>query len=292
MVIGYVFNAAVAMDVNKALSGIEMAIHRGIISLSQTTKDFLHKEIELARICRLAVLLKESGVNSNTVLFHKIAEKCVKMQRDDGGWSDVPETMWCASFLNLSNEYVTSVERAIKWIYLQRRETQGWGKSIRDSARIPITGLILYLLPQLSSDVYLKWLENEWKKELQYERCLNYKAAFTLMAFCKNDYHPEDNEIILKTVRWLADQQNNDGGWGPWKDHPIGSDPWCTGICLVSLRHYSDELPQKVLRNGLEWIKENQLPNGLWAYHYIEDGSGWALYALTIGYTYLSRRKN
>jgi len=277
------------MGVDKAIFDIEIAIQRGIISLSQTIKDFLQKEIELTRICRLAVLLKESGVNLNSIICHKIAERCVEMQRDDGGWSDVPETMWCASFMNLSNEYTISVERAIKWIYLQSHETQGWGKSKRDSARIPITGLILYLLPQLSSDVYLKWLEREWKKEWQCEPCLNYKAAFTLMAFGKNNYHPEDNEIISTTVHWLVDQQNNDGGWGPWKDHPIGSDPWCTGICLISLLHYPDELPQKVLRNGLEWIKEKQLPNGLWAYHYIEDGSSWALYALTRGYSYLSR---
>ncbi len=288
---GFVSSAAVAMDVDNDSSEIEIYVHRGIISLSRTIKDFLQKEIELTRICRLALLLKESGVNPNTGLFKKIAGKCIEMQRDDGGWSDVPETMWCASFLNLSNEYPNSVEKALKWIYNQRHETQGWGKSIRDSARIPVTGLILYLLPQLSSDVYLKWLESEWKKEWQCEPCLNYKAAFTLMAFCKNNYHPEDNEIISKTTHWLAEQQNNDGGWGPWKDHPVGSDPWCTGICLVSLLHYPDELPRKALRNGLEWIKEKQLPNGLWAYHYIEDGSAWALYALTMGYSLLSKRK-
>jgi len=286
-----VSNALAVMDANKVISEIEIAVRHGIITLSQTIKDFLQKDIELTRICRLALLLRESGVNPNTILFKKIAEKCIKMQKDDGGWSDVPETMWCASFLSLSKEYANSVEKALKWINEQSRETQGWGKSIRDSARIPITGLILYFLPQISSDTYLRWLEGEWKKEWQSEPCLNYKAALTLMAFCKNNYHPEDNEVISKTVHWLAHQQNDDGGWGPWKGHPVGSDPWCTGICLVSHLHYPDELPQKVLRNGLEWIKENQLPNGLWAYHYIEDGSAWALYALTMGYSLLSKRK-
>ena len=213
------------------------------------------------------------------------------MQNNDGGWSEVPETMWCASLLNLSDEYAIPVKRSIKWISTQSQGTQGWGKSIRDPARIPITGLILYLLPQLSSDIHLGWLENEWKKELRFIPCLNYKAALTLMAFYKNNYHPVDNEIILKTVQWLARQQDKDGGWGPWKDHPIGSDPWCTGICLASLLNYSDELSQKVLLNGLEWIKEKQLPNGLWAYHYIEDGSIWALYALTMGYNFLYEMK-
>jgi squalene cyclase len=279
------------MDVSKTSSEIETIIHRSAISLTQIIKNFLQKEIELTRVCRLAVLLKESGINPNTILFKKIAEKCFEMQNDDGGWSDIPETMWCVSLLNLSSEYKIPVKRAINWISGQSQGMQGWGNSRRDSGRIPITGLILWLLPQISSDAYLKWLENEWKKEWQSRPCLNYKAAFTLMAFNKNNYHSADNEIISKTVLWLAEQQNEDGGWGPWKNHPVGSDPWCTGICLVSLIHFSDELPQKVLMKGLEWIKEKQLPNGLWAYHYIEDGSSWAFYALTMGYNLLYKVK-
>lgn len=278
------------MAADKAGSETEFALH-GITSLLLTINIFLQKEIELTRICRLAVLLIKSGVNPNNFLFKKIAAKCIAMQRDDGGWSDVPETMWCASFLNLSNNYPNSVEKALEWINEQSHGMQGWGNSLRDSARIPVTGLILYLLPQLSSVGYLKWLESEWKKEWQSEPCLNYKAAFTLMAFCKNNYSPGDKEIISKTLYWLAGQQNDDGGWGPWKDHPVGSDPWCTGICLVSLLHYPDELTQEVLYNALEWIKEKQLPNGLWAYHYIDDGSAWALYAMTMGYSLLDKRK-
>jgi hypothetical protein len=279
------------MAADKVGSDLELTFHHAIPPLLQTINNFLQKEIELTRLCRVAVLLIKSGANPNTFLFEKIAEKCIARQRDDGGWSDVPETMWCASFLNLLNDYPNSVEKAQKWINEQSHEMQGWGNSIRDAGRIPVTGLMLYLLPQLSSRGYLKWMENEWKKERQSDPILNYKAAFTLMAFSKNNYHPEDNEIIPETIHWLVDQQNDDGGWGPWKDHPVGSDPWCTGICLVSLLFFPDELTPKVLYNALEWFKENQLPNGLWAYHYIEDGSAWALYALTMGYSLLSKRR-
>ena len=284
-----VFNAVVAMDVDKINHGIELAIQRGIISLSQTTKNFHQKEIELTRQCRLAVLLKESGVNTNSILFKKIAKNCIELQRDDGGWSDVPETMWCVTFLNSLNIYSVSVKSALNWLDNQSRKTQGWGNSIRDSARIPVTGLILYLLPQLASDSHFRWLETEWGKEWRCDPCLNYKAAFALMAFWKNNYRPEDNDIIIKTISWLSDQQNIDGGWGPWKNHPLGSDPWCTGICLTALIHYLENIPQKILANALRWLKEKQLPNGLWPYHYIEVGSIWALYAMVKGFTIFSR---
>lgn len=281
------------MDVgHKVSSEIELIVHHSVVSLIHIIKDFSQKEIELIRICRLAVLLKKSGINPENILYKKIAKRCIEMQNTDGGWSNVPETMWCACFLYFFDEYTTPVERAIKWISMQNQKMQGWGSSIRDSARIPITGLLLYLLPQLSSNIYLKWLENEWKKERQFEPCLNYKAAFTLMAFNKNNYHPEDNKIILETTKWLVKQQNEDGGWAPWKNHPVGSDPWCTGICLVSLLNYSDELSQKILFNGIEWIKRNQLPNGLWTYHYIEEGSIWALYALIMAYNFFYKIKN
>ena len=277
-------SAVVAMDASKNIPEIETTIQRSVISLSQIVGDFLTKGIELTRICRIAVLLKESGVNPNTTLYHKLAEKCIDLQRDDGGWTDVEETIWCTSFLNLFEEFSGPVEKALEWLGSQRHNNGGWGKSIRDLARIPVTGLLLYLLPQLSSDEDLKWLESKWCEEQKCEPQLTYKAAFALMAFSQNDYHPQNQDLILKTVRWLSDQQNDDGGWGPWKGHPVGSDPWCAGIDLTGLLQYSDNGPQEVLYKALEWLQEKQLPNGLWPYHYIEEGSSWALYALVMGY--------
>ncbi len=285
-------SALVVMVAGKNVLEIGTTVQRSVMSLSQIVSNFLCKGIELTRVCRLAVLLRESGINPNTILYHKLAEKCIDVQRDDGGWTDVVETMWCASLLNFFGEFSDSVEKALEWLRSQRHNDEGWGKSRRDSARIPVTGLLLYLLPKLSSNQDCKWLENKWYQEMEIEPCLTYKAAFTLMAFSRNDHHPEDEDLIAKSVRWLCGQQNDDGGWGPWKGHSIGSDPWCTGISMVGLLQYPDKVPQKVLRNGLEWIKEKQLPDGLWAYHYIEDGSSWALYALTMGYSFLNGRRS
>jgi len=267
MVKSFVSSVAVAMGADKDVPDIETAIHRSVICLSQITRDFLSKEIELTRICRIAVLLKESGVNSDNILFHKLVKKCTDMQRSDGGWTDVIETMWCATLLNIFSEFSDCVEKAHKWLRNQSCNDGGWGKSKRDSARIPVTGLLLYLLPQLSSDKDLKWLEHKWNQEHKLKPCLTYKAAFTLMAFSKNNYKPGNHDLISKTVCWLIDQQNDDGGWGPWKGHPVGSDPFCTGISIVGLLQYPDKISSKVLWKALKWLKEKQLPNGLWPYH-------------------------
>ena len=288
MVDSFVSSAADAMDAGKDLPDTETAIYRSISSLCQIIRDFLNKDIELVRVCRIAVLLKESGINPETTLYHNISQKCIGIQREDGGWTDVVETMWCTIVLNLFTEFSDPVEKAFIWLRGQEYKDGGWGKSLRDSARIPITSLLLYLIPQLSSDQNLKWLEDEWCREQDLKPSLTYKAAFTLMAFNKNNYYTENQDLIPETVHWLYDQQNDDGGWGPWKDHPAGSDPWCTGIGIVGLLQYPDKIPQEVFLKALKWLKEKQLPNGLWPYHYIEEGSGWAMYALVMSYKFLN----
>jgi len=285
-----VSSAAVVMGAGKDVPDIETAIQRSIISLNQIARDFFTKGIELTRICRIALLLKESGVNPDTVLYRKLAKKCIDMQRNDGGWTDVVETIWCTAFLNLFGEFSYPADKALKWLRSQKDKDGGWGKSKRDLPRIPVTGLLLHLLPQLSSDRDLKWMENKWNQEQELEPCLTYKAAFTLMAFNRNDYHPEKQDFITETFRWLSGQQNNDGGWGPWKGHPVGSDPLCTGISLMGLLQYPGKTHQKIFLKAMKWLREKQLPNGLWPCHYIEEGSSWAIYAMVSIYRKLNRK--
>jgi hypothetical protein len=70
------------------------------------------------------------------------------------------------------------------------------GRSKRDMHRIPVTGLALYLLPEIATEKKLEWLENTWSSELN---SLTYKAAYTILAFNKNEYKPKkNNNLILK----------------------------------------------------------------------------------------------
>ncbi len=288
MAVSSVSSAADAMGAGDDLPDVETAIHRSVGSLYQIARDFINKDIELYRISRVAMLLERSGVNAETVLYRNLSEKCIDMQRDDGGWSDVVETIWCTSLLCLFDEYSDPVENALTWLRSQEHKDGGWGKSVRDPGRIPVTALLLYLLPQLSSDRNFMWLENLWRQEYKLLPSLTYKAALTLMAFSQNNYYPDTQNLIDETVCWLCDQQNDDGGWGPWKGHPVGSDPWCTGIGTVGLSQYPDKIPQVVFVKALKWLRENQLPDGLWPYHYIEEGSCRALYALVNCYKLLN----
>jgi hypothetical protein len=263
-----------------------VSIQKGLGALLHIIQEFLGKGIELERVCRVAVLLCQSGLNQNNSIFKLLAKRCASEQKSDGGWLGVVDTMWCASFLEVYGDYPESVKSALTWLTEQRHDDGIWGQTERDIGRITVTGQMLYFLPQLASKSSLKWLEKKWRQELEIDPGLTYKGAFTLMAFKRNNYQPTDSQLIFQTIQWLAAQQNNDFGWGPWKGHSAGSDPWCTGITMDGLLLYPNKVPQKVLGTGLEWLKEKQLPNGLWPYHYIEEGSSWALYALTRGYSF------
>jgi len=265
----------------------EIPIQKGLAAILLTLKQYLEKEIELERVVRVALLLIKSGVNQNNSIFQAIAKRCLVEQKNDGGWIGVEDSIWCVAFLKEFQEYPNEYKRGLEWLKKQKLKSGGWGKTKRDIGRIPITGILLFLLPELSNKDSLGWLENKWKKEFSYNPKLTYKSAFTLMTLKSNDYQFDDSGLLNNTIDWLTSQQNEDYGWGPCKGLPIGSTPFCTGVAMIGLLQYPDRIDQNVISNGLNWIENNQLENGLWPDHYIEEGSIWSLYALTEGYKLL-----
>lgn len=158
------------------------AIPKGLVALFDAIQEFLHKRVELERLCRVAVLLHHSGVEKNNWVFKRLADRCVQEQKGDGGFLGVTDTMWCTSFLSNYEKYYSSVKSAISWLDRQKHDDGGWGRNRRDMGRIPVTGLMLYFLPPLASSSSLKWLEKEWVQECDIDPGLTYKGAFTLMA--------------------------------------------------------------------------------------------------------------
>ena len=269
----------------------QISIQKGLAALFLILKQYLDKQIELERIVRVAVLLKRSGVNQNNSIFQEIARHCLAEQKDDGGWIGVEDTVWCVAFLKDYEEYSWEYKRGLDWLKKQRLGTGGWGKTNRDIGRIPITGTLLYLLPELSNNKGLSWLECEWKREFGSDPNLTYKASFTLMAFKSCDRQFLDKQLFNDTADWLVHQQNDDFGWGPFRGQPVGSTPFNTGVAITGLLQYPEKIDLKVIADGIKWIEKNQLDEGLWPDHYIEEGSAWAFYALTEGYKFLRGRR-
>jgi len=82
---------------------------------------------------------------------------------------------------------------------------------------------------------------------------------------------------VFRTIEHLAKDQNEDGGFGPWKEHPIGSDPWSTGVVLWGLSRWIENVDPVVIEKALDWLRKTQLPSGYWPYHYLDDGTSLAL---------------
>ena len=279
------------MNIQYKLKNYEVVIQRGVIALFLVLREYLGKQIELERIARVAVLLMRSGVNQNNSIFQEIAKRCLAEQKDDGGWIGVEDSIWCIAFLKDFEGYSQAYKSGLDWLKGQMLGEGGWGKTKRDIGRIPITGVLFYLLPDLSNVDSLRWLESEWKREFSLNPKLTYKGAFTLMAFKGNDYQFIDSHLFNDTLNWLISQQNEDYGWGCCQGHPVGSTPFCTGVAITGLLQYPDKIDPNVIANGLKWIEENQLEEGLWPDHYIEEGSVWAFYALIEGYKFLKGQR-
>ena len=104
-----------------------------------------------------------------------------------------------------------------------------------------------------------------------------YKGGFFLLA------QPPGcpTSLALRTLDYLHHEANPDGGFGPWKGHPIGSDPWSTGICLVGLCRFPDYADKGVIQGAVEWLLRTQLPSGYWPYHFLDEGTAYAYWGLS-----------
>ena len=105
---------------------------------------------------------------------------------------------------------------------------------------------------------------------------LTYKGGFYLLA-CEAHRTTSAEALAIDTCIYLSCEQNDDGGFGPWKNHPIGSDPWSTGIVLWGLSKWINRVDPTVIERALHWLEVTQLPSGYWPYHYLDEGTSYAL---------------
>ncbi len=252
---------------------------RAVGSLRAMVKEMNRKKLDVNRITKTAYILVSIGISTNSIP-QEVTTRCLDEQHEDGGWVSVVDTMWNVSFLKIlgQDKYGSHVAKGIEFLRKQANGDDLWGRSARDRSRIPVTGMMMFLLPELATKERLSNLEALWISE---QNSLTYKAAYTLMCFRRCRYTPQQRDLIEQTVAWLSANQRPDGSYAPWKDHPVPSDIFCTSVSSFGLLQYPHLVSFSCFRSALEWIRQTQLPQGIWPFHEIEDGASWGIWALS-----------
>jgi len=242
----------------------------------------LQQKLEPIRLARAGYALLVSGCSvKGTFPGDNLTSHLVETQQEDGGWADVEEALWCLGYLSAFGErYGTEMTNGRKWLASVRLPCGAWGKSERDQPRIPVTALASVFTPDVVKTTALKWLASQWEADLASPTQLTYKGAFFLLAQAHGQAS-FDQELTDRTISYLNGEQEDDGGFGPWKGHPAGSDPWSTGVVLWGLSRIGEVIPRHAVERALSWLESRQLPNGLWPYHYLDDGAAMALIGIS-----------
>lgn len=247
---------------------------KAFMCLYKMTQEMRKKDLELGRQIKLFSQLLLAGMSTKTIP-KAFIEKVVSSQRDDGGFVGNTDTIWTIYFLSHFEEFEQNRLKAIERLKSQK-ENLIRGRTKRDIARIPVTGILLYLIPELRSEEKYNELKKLWESE---KNSLTYKAAYFLMAASKKPTLRKE-KIVHDTLLWLLTQQEDNGGFAPWKGHPVGSNVYCTGIAIIALIEYLNIDYDSPIRKAYNFLVNTQITNGLWPYHEIEDGGAWGLRAL------------
>jgi hypothetical protein len=249
--------------------------------LETILNDYLERSLPLRRIVFLSSILKLTSRECDFLI--KLYEKIISEQKDDGGWIDCEDTAWSVFTLLDSKQYSKHIRKAIIWLGKEQIHGGVWGFCKRDYPNIPITSQILLTIPELRSKVAVSWLEKEWSKDLDSTTNLNYKGAWYLLVYSRLFKNFSLSATVFnKTVDYLINEQREDGGWGPWRKHPAPTDAFITGISAAALANAfvinKNLQTEEALNKSIKWFLNNQLENGLFPTHYIEEGSAWCYF--------------
>jgi hypothetical protein len=238
-------------------------------------KNAIKRDLECVRIARAANALALTEYFHNAEKKH-VSTYILSKQRADGGWTDPEETAWAISLLAKTKTVNdSSLVKAYSWLSDNRQANGGWSRHSRDFTRIPTSALVIALAPNAANDIDRNQIRKIWLSDLDSPVVLSYKAGFYLLA--ESNEKKSAIRKVDSTITIIEAMQNEDGGFGPWKNHPIGSDPWSTGIVLWGLSKWIKRVDPKVIERALAWLEKMQLPTGFWSYHYLDEGTSYAL---------------
>jgi len=257
---------------------VEAAIIRSSVAGMKILQHMNDVGIELSRRSKLSSALLSVGLDKDASILKPVLREVISSQNKDGGYESTKETTQCLRFLYYfkdKNTYIPTIEKALKWLISLQNKNGGYGDSERDRSRIPVTSLVLeifYLyqsfgIPQKIIKKACNWLEKEWLHDMS-----NYGLSYKCSGFLKSAaYFPYffNEEVITKSILWLYNDQNKDGGWGPNKYSYVGSVPSYTAFAIEALLyHYPKRSDINKINKGIKWLIKNQLNIGLWKEHH------------------------
>ncbi len=270
------------MNYTRPEEQLRHTIERATAALAHFAYKGLQQNLESLRLARVSQVLMTSGCSARgSYYWDSLAEHIAKTQHADGGWADVEETLWSLGYLSFfGDRYCRELARGNAWVISARLPCGAWGKSSRDQPRIPITCLVSILLPSLVGRETLFWVSEQWGVDLASPTPLTYKGAFYLLSTSHCQAYSNE-KLVEDTIEFIEREQNEDGGFGPWREHPIGSCPWITGVVLWGLSKAPLKVSNDTLIRATSWLESTQLSNGLWPYHYLDDATAMALIGLS-----------
>lgn len=225
-------------------------------------------KIELMRVTEVATALLEMGLQKDSDvnnLYHEILSSKNK--------TNISEKIFSMGFLSYFPEAENFRVKLINEVFNEINSDGGIGRFVGDRSRIPVCWKLLENLHlsgiQKNNAIkkIINWMQEEWSKDIV-RGGLSYKCSGILLA---NTYYKEfDKKFIEICIKWLLQDQNDDGGWGPKKDAPVGSVPSDTGLALRALSNYQNEEIKEAINRGEKWLLNNKSNSGFWKEHPME----------------------
>lgn len=251
-----------------------LMVNSAVNALTSFVNHVVCRHFDPCRLARAVLAIDITGFPISPLLVEQTSTRLLITRQSDGGWSDPEETAWAIGCIRMAlGQNDPAVQAGIQWLHSVRLPTGGWGRHPRDQARIPTTALIAALVPEAVKREDINWLQDEWARDFRGPVRLSYKAGFYLLAMPQG----REDELVDQTIAHLGQDQNSDGGFAPWKGHPIGSEAWSTGVVLWGLSRWKERVDPAILERALNWLHKTQLPSGYWPYHYLDDGASLAL---------------
>lgn len=275
------------MDIDKICNEFEFDVLKPTaVILQKILVDFIQRKLPYRRVAKLAGLLLLSGIYGAHAHWREMTFNYLSNKRQpDGAWVDCEDTVWCIYVLQCLGEKHDVLEISKEWLGTERSGA-GWGYCQRDAPCIPITSIARMLIPSLCDQRSSVWLNEQWLRDFSSPFRLSYKAAWFLLSQGKQE---KDLWLGEQTLKHLLVDQREDGGWGPWRDHPAPTDCFSTGIAMWAIASLNnDNQINAALERAIEWCESHRLENGLFATHYIEEGSAW----IHLGWSAALRRLN